>query len=116
MSENEILKIRRKTWRPKLREASEQCASCPFRLGNDADFGAVVKRLCKKHGMPFTEESTLNARSKIIQDSASNGDFACHATVYGTDMKVKPIGEHRQCPGSTKWFRDGGESTEEVVS
>jgi hypothetical protein len=39
------IKARRKFWMPKRKELPSQCASCPFRTGNDAEFGVIVQRL-----------------------------------------------------------------------
>lgn len=89
-----------------------QCASCPFRDGNNAEFAVIVNRLRKKAGMRQvlpTSKLVQQARSKVRVETAmiGTGRFACHHTAYDEDMNVRPLNEHRQCPGAveflTKW-------------
>lgn len=106
-------KKRRSLWRPKLRELKEQCASCPFRKGNDVEFGGIVKKLLAKGGVPMTEDfvpppqAIQNSRRLIKADLKHSGDFACHHTAYDAEMNLKPDAERRQCPGASKWFKEG---------
>jgi hypothetical protein len=36
------------------------------------------------------------------------GDFICHQSVYDENMDLRDKSEHRQCPGATKFHKDGG--------
>lgn len=100
----------RRFWTPKLKPCGEQCASCPFRAGNDAEFGAVVAKLKKKAGVtgPVTTEEIEHARKQVKDDLLHTGDFACHGTVYHDDMSLKEPGGRRQCPGATAFWKGGG--------
>jgi hypothetical protein len=101
---------------PKRSEA-KQCASCPFKQGNDKEFGSIVTALRKKAdaiGMsipPLDEETVDQARAAVIFDvigPGGTGDFACHATVYGPGMEIRPESEWRQCPGASEIWRKCG--------
>lgn len=98
-------------FRPKLRELKEQCVSCPFRDGNDKEFGAICSKLVgggtKKK---VTKAQVAKARAQIRDEATRLGDFACHCTVYDADMNLKPHSERRQCPGATKHFIAAGEA------
>ena len=91
-------------WKPRLPETT-QCASCPFRAGNDAEFGAVVARLLgtKKATKAQIKRTRDNVQHDVLMKMRP--DFACHATAYDAEMDVRPISEHRQCPGATKAFQ-----------
>lgn len=98
----------RDAWRPKRKE-TEQCASCPFRDGNNKEFGAVVRALKKAAGMDPDKGNTVHqARMMVHMDvvgPGGRGDFVCHATAYGPEMKPRDPSEHRQCPGATAAYR-----------
>lgn len=98
----------RNLWMPKLREA-EQCASCPFREGNDKAFGGIVRALKKHAGMDEDEGNTVaEARAMAHMDVIGpdgRGDFVCHATAYGPEMRLRASSEHRQCPGATALYK-----------
>lgn len=95
-------------WKPKLKELPEQCASCPFKYDNEAEFKAVVQRLNASAGMvrKVTSATTAHARMMIRIQTAKAGDFACHCTVYDADMHPKDCDEYRQCPGATAFYRE----------
>lgn len=101
-------------WLPKQQELPEKCVSCPFREGNDEEFGAVCERLRDSEdnpfrGMPLTKEDAVaNARESIREQTARLGDFSCHCTVYNADMTQKPRSEWRQCPGASEHYRAEG--------
>lgn len=104
----EMLKSRA-LWRPKIAELPTPCASCPFRVGNDAEFGGVVKRLRDAQGItgPCTKRIVGFARASIMMDTRARGDFACHGTAYDTEMEMRPAAELRQCPGAAKFYKTG---------
>lgn len=102
------MKNPRSLWRPKRPEVKEQCASCPFREGNDAEFGAVLEKIARSHGNTTTITPAViqHARLKVIADLQFSGDFVCHHTVYGPGMDEKrDPEERRQCKGATAFFR-----------
>lgn len=90
-------------------ECKEQCLSCPFRFGNNTEFGEILHRLKKKFGGPLmprpTAKEITSARIMVMKDTEVRGDFSCHLTVYDKDMTEKPPAQWRQCPGATKWHR-----------
>jgi hypothetical protein len=98
----------RSLWLPKRKEVCKQCASCPFKEGNDREFGVVAGKLLLK-AKP-TKAQIKKVRDNVKADLArmGSGDFICHMTVldindpYG---KKKPESEHRQCAGATKFWR-----------
>lgn len=95
-------------WIPKLPEAKEQCASCPFRVGNDEAFKGILGRLKVKHNKPgpVTKKELTDARMTVYRDVIEgSGDFLCHASVYGPNMDMRPNNERRQCPGATEFKR-----------
>lgn len=101
----------RKLWQPRRPQLPAQCASCPFHKDNDAEFSVIVNRLRKKEGMkPVVPHSKTvkEARSRVRLEllCLGTGEFLCHGTVYGEDMTIKPMSEHRQCPGAAKFFRE----------
>lgn len=101
------VKAMRKCFLPKMKEVSEQCASCPFRIGNDEEFRAILTKLRASKGLPgeITKSQAVRSRAMIHDDCANQGEFRCHHSVYNPDMTIKSVSEHRQCLGATKWFR-----------
>lgn len=49
---------------------------------------------------------TWMARHMVREDLTHSGDFHCHGTVYDAAGNVRPVSEHRQCAGATKWYRE----------
>lgn len=98
----------RQLWRPKRAQLEEQCTSCPFRDGNNVEFGAIVQRLCAIVGEPFSALNIESARQRIRAEATQFGDFICHHTVYNTDMSLKSDGAQRQCPGASATFVAAG--------
>lgn len=96
-------------WRPKFCEMPEQCASCPFRIGNNAEFGAVVERLRAAEGIvgTLTKKIVGFARTALWMDAVRTGDFMCHCTVYDANMQIRPMADWRQCKGATHVYRTG---------
>lgn len=91
----------RTMFRPKLPERPRQCASCPFRDGNDREFGEVVDRLASSVGvLPDVAET----RRRVRLEANIMGDFACHETAYDGAMKLRAMEHRRQCPGATRHF------------
>lgn len=107
----------RPLFRPKLAEVARQCASCPFRADNDAEFGAFIARLRARVGLtrPVGPDLIEFARAGIRVEVGRKGDFVCHHTVYAEDMSVRPAAGWRQCPGATEYFRQGGSKNLERV-
>lgn len=95
----------RDLWTPKRPELGQQCPSCPFRNGNDREFGAIVEKLNELYSADGTVEQV---RFSVRRDAKSNGDFACHQTAYTETMDLKPESERRQCPGATAAFKAAG--------
>lgn len=89
---------------------AKACASCPFSKGNNEEWGAIVARLQKAHGMPVDTSgiAIFHARHSIEQDVTKRGDFNCHCSVFDEDMKLKPQSEWRQCAGAAEFYRKGG--------
>jgi hypothetical protein len=92
----------RKLWRPKLKEVAKQCSSCPFRIGNDKEFGAIVSKL---KGKKASRSLIAHTRLEVRMELEHTGDFACHYTVYYDDMTMRPLTERRQCLGASAIFR-----------
>ncbi len=90
---------------PKLKELKEQCASCPFRRGNDKEFGEIVRRICKSTKQRFSKFQVTFARGQIEIDCMDRIDFACHCTVYDDEMNLKSTQDRRQCPGASQFYR-----------
>lgn len=106
--ERQLLMNGRRLWRPKLRELPQQCASCPFREGNDKEWMEVLNRLAKANGEPeVTKLRAHQARAQILEETSKLGDFMCHGSVYDQEMDRRPPSEHRQCPGATQWHKEG---------
>ena len=104
----------RKLFLPKLREMPEQCASCPFREDNDEEFGKIIQKLLlmkerREYRGKDLRVQTLIARTNIKHEVRDHGEFHCHCSAYDDDMNVKPVHEHRQCPGATKFYVEAGE-------
>lgn len=93
----------RSLFRPKHKEVNEQCVSCPFRAGNDKEFGKILDKLAELHGVK--RNSTKFSRLMVLQEATINGEFVCHYTAYNTDWSSKDQSEHRQCVGATQWFK-----------
>lgn len=96
-------------WRPKLPEMAHQCPSCPFRVGNDVEFGAVCAQLRKKEGLrgKVTKSIIRFARLMLLVDLNKTGDFICHQTAYDGEMNPNPQSNWRQCVGATQIYRTG---------
>lgn len=96
----------RELFRPKFPECAQQCPSCPFRVGNDAEFGEVIRKL--RHALGMNEKVTpadiRHARLHIRFDAA-HGDFICHLSAYTPEMSSRPQAEWRQCKGATEAYR-----------
>jgi hypothetical protein len=106
----------RALWRPKLPEREGgPCAGCPFTPGNDEKFGKVVTQLRTKAGItePASRGDIAMARALLARDLKYTGDFACHGSAYGPGMEVRPVSEHRQCPGASAKFREGSSYQQE---
>ena len=97
----------RSLWRPKLPEVP-QCVSCPFRAGNDKEFGEIVAKLQRLPLAAIPPFLIWHARMRIKEDLKFSGDFICHGTAYHKDMTRRPMKEARQCPGATEFFRASG--------
>lgn len=104
-----ILIASRRFWMPRMPILSDQCASCPFREGNDPEFGEVVGKLAATMDLEEVDnqDRTDMARARIKRDCTHSGEFACHHTAYNEDMSEKPRSEHRQCPGAAEWYKTG---------
>lgn len=95
----------RKCWRPKLKELPEQCISCPFRTGNDKEFGEIVAKLRAAHGLPAPTKADVGfTRINLRLELKHSGDFICHGTAYTPAMAQRDPSCHRQCPGATAYF------------
>lgn len=109
----------RRLWMPKRTELKEPCASCPFRQGNDDEFGEVVNRLRKANGMgklPFhipegrrvLDDVRLSLEREVEEHG---GEFVCHQTAYrldDDDMKMRDEAAWRQCAGAARHYRGDG--------
>ncbi len=102
----------RKTWLPRHPVLKDSCVSCPFRKGNDAEFGGILEKLSLKNGydgvsvgMPL---DLPRARRIVCADVDLTGTFICHLTAYTPEMELRDPSEHRQCAGAAEWFRKGG--------
>lgn len=95
-------------FQPKYPEVAAQCASCPFRFGNNEEFGAILNKLEKSCGLPgkVTKKQITQARIRIMSDVGSRGDFMCHLSAYTPEMKQRPRTEWRQCAGATRHYRE----------
>lgn len=115
MSTTSLHAHRLKFWLPRFKEREGgQCASCPFLTGNDVQFGKVVDALRIKQArvdgkrVPKPPGAMVVRRARsIIRFDIMNGayDFACHATVYGPDMRPRSQQQYRQCPGATAFAK-----------
>lgn len=107
------LREARKLWRPKRKEMPEQCISCPFRTGNDAEFKAVLDKLVQANGGGFADpdQARFMIRKELTQ---MGGDFICHQSVYDKDMNRRDHREHRRCPGASAFHRNGSTSVTET--
>lgn len=104
-------KAARKLWRPKRPEVPEQCASCPFRVGNDTEFAKIVRILRQQSGIVggITKAIVRFARMSIRMDvSAQGGDLACHYSAYDLQTgKTRPSQDWKQCKGASEFYREG---------
>lgn len=104
-----MIREMRKCWLPKRREMPEQCASCPFREGNDAELGAVLVKLRSHFQLaegPVTQEIIDHARTEVRDDLRFSGDFICHFSAYDLETGARrPDGDARQCPGASAFWR-----------
>lgn len=87
-----------------------QCASCPFKDGNDEEWAAVVNKLRVKHGLrPVKVKSRIvkHARTAVRIETGMIGtpQFACHGTAYDDKANLRPYSEHRQCPGAVEFIK-----------
>lgn len=96
-------------WQPRIAGCEQQCASCPFRQGNNAEFGSIVERLRKAEGIrgKATRAIIGFARISLFMELETAGDFACHVSVYRPDMTMRDRKEWRQCAGATEVYRSG---------
>lgn len=98
---------------PKREELKEQCKSCPFREGNDLDFGDVLNKLRVSAGKKSLRgwdvvSMAVQAKEQIREEVRLNGEFICHHTAYdasGDKLVNKKSESFRQCPGATKHHR-----------
>jgi hypothetical protein len=97
--------VNRELFRPKTQSLSEQCPSCPFREGNEKEFGEIVQRLKAAQGPNPDLASEEHARAVICGEVRHRGDFLCHNTVYDAEMNFRPPGQRRQCPGATAFYK-----------
>lgn len=97
----------RSLWLPKFKMLPEKCSSCPFRDGNDKEFGAIMQKLADSAGID-AEVSVHESRGRIKAEVEHQGDFLCHGSVYDKKMGKRPQVEHRQCPGAADYFRAAG--------
>lgn len=99
----------RQFWMPRLRPMEQQCASCPFKDGNDKEFGAIHRRLAAAAGVPVHPVSVLTSRMRVRADiaNAPSGDFICHSSAYTPEMTRRPMTQARQCPGATEFYKSG---------
>jgi hypothetical protein len=95
-------------WTPKRKEMSKQCASCPFKDGNNEEFGRVMKTLAVHHDIDPRTVDVDESRYLVRKDVESMGDFICHETAYDflNHMTMLPEARNKQCPGATKFHRD----------
>lgn len=96
-------------WLPKLPMLEKPCVSCPFSTGNDKEFSEVVKRLDPSLKGISLIAATAAARINIEEEAKTRGDFSCHHTAYDKEMNIKPIREHKQCPGAARVYIAAGE-------
>jgi len=99
----------RSLFRPKLPQLKEQCVSCPFRNGNDAEFDEIIKKLDPRLKGKKLRRTAFVARLRIRAEAETIGEFACHHTAYDSEMRLRPESERRQCPGATQVFVQAGE-------
>lgn len=97
------------SWLPRRPECAAQCPSCPFRQGNDKEFGEIMSKLRTRFGLSpkITRSQIAFARFTAMKDVRKAGDFACHLTAYSSDMQtMRCPSEQRQCPGATTLYRE----------
>jgi hypothetical protein len=99
-------------WRPKLEAMPVQCVSCPFRIGNNKEFGAICDKLDPSIRTLNTLQRAIRieaARYNVREQVSVFGDFSCHQSVYNPDMTTRPYREQRQCPGASEHYVNCGE-------
>ncbi len=87
-----------------LKEVRRQCASCPFREGNDRELGdfLVGARICSRSN---SRKRVKAIREEVKRDTLANdGGFSCHHSAYTKDGEDRPERSHRQCKGASKFF------------
>lgn len=104
----------RRVWRPKMKEVERACVSCPFRIGNEEAFAAVVvrlRRVFKQDELPLFDlhMAAAEARKRVAEDVNRVGDFACHNTAYYPDGSERPESDRRQCKGASLYYRTAGD-------
>lgn len=108
MKLTEIARRVRATFRPKLKEVSEACASCPFRTDNEKEWVATLCRLAEKQGVgPIDPNQPKVARRMVHVDVMYSGEFHCHSSVYNPDMSLRDPKHRRQCAGATRFYKTG---------
>jgi hypothetical protein len=103
----------RKLFLPKLKAMPDQCVSCPFREGNDEEFGEIIRKLAASHNVSHGGGDVAFARELVHSDATKAGDFVCHLSAYTSEMELRPVEERRQCPGATAHFVAAGEHDED---
>lgn len=95
---------------PKFPLLPVQCASCPFRSGNDEELGEVVRRLRKKWDMSqkVGPADIAHTRKMLRIDAYRAAEFLFHGSVYDAEMNERPRHEHRGCPGAVEWKNANG--------
>jgi len=103
----ELKKKLRAMWSPQRKERADQCASCPFKEGNDEEWKAVLESLAESDGMDLGDVDPDGARAMIHAEVSERGDFSCHQTAYDVDgdMERRDLRKLLQCPGASKHFR-----------
>ncbi len=99
---------------PKILEVSKQCASCPFRAGNDSEFATVLNKLRVAENLKPLKGwdriiMAVEAKKRIAAEVASRPDFICHHTAYetkGEALVKRPATDYRQCVGATKAYKE----------
>ncbi len=91
---------------PNRDEVRRQCASCPFRLGNEVAFAAFLDGVDLVQNRSPAE---VTAHYRGVSESCTvdgQGNFACHSTVYTANGKERPLHTWKQCKGATAYYRE----------
>lgn len=84
---------KRKKYKKCDKLTSKACASCPFRVVNFKEFGAVAKALSKKHGLPEPDFfQVVTVRQRIMDEAIATGSLACHSSIYNNKMNADVTG------------------------